>query len=421
MPIFNSPNPSSCIQCHLSAVDLKDYILPSSRETFLSLRDQGLVDVASPSESKILNLISMGDLDSDSKARRIHKKVREQEYEAFSSWIVACCSDPVLSNAKLEIEKTAGPTKPIKVIRHSRKDRVLDSFVRSVWSQRMRCFPCHTPAELNPANPMHAKPIERHREFVEKFGQRMNIFHDSPLKTMQALLASSSKQHKNALPLINMQDPANSLLLLKPMARVPGKDAGGQLQTPSSVLPVSHVGGIKIHKDDHSYKSILAWIQDYVSASNGEYEDSSELPSDNWYPTQHVVRIRSLPTTWPNLSTVQVFLHHWDDDSNSWQKTPFAFTQSKVTPRKMINGPLFLIASDEQREEFDATGVTLEAAKVQLRIYLDHERKIENDPVLLLNDQVPDALGSLQAKFKVGFKNADVVDGNQLTFAKTEK
>uniref|UniRef100_UPI003569D347 hypothetical protein n=1 Tax=Novipirellula sp. TaxID=2795430 RepID=UPI003569D347 len=38
MPIFNSPNPSSCVQCHLSSVDLKDYIRPSSRETFLSLR-----------------------------------------------------------------------------------------------------------------------------------------------------------------------------------------------------------------------------------------------------------------------------------------------------------------------------------------------------------------------------------------------
>ncbi len=37
MPIFKSPNPSSCVQCHLSAVDLKDYILPSSDATFASL------------------------------------------------------------------------------------------------------------------------------------------------------------------------------------------------------------------------------------------------------------------------------------------------------------------------------------------------------------------------------------------------
>ncbi|MCG8648668.1 MAG: hypothetical protein MI861_02485, partial [Pirellulales bacterium] len=27
MPIFQSPQPSSCVQCHLAAVDLKNYIL----------------------------------------------------------------------------------------------------------------------------------------------------------------------------------------------------------------------------------------------------------------------------------------------------------------------------------------------------------------------------------------------------------
>ena len=42
MPIFKSPNPSSCTECHLAGVDLKNYILPSHRDTFLSLRDQGL-------------------------------------------------------------------------------------------------------------------------------------------------------------------------------------------------------------------------------------------------------------------------------------------------------------------------------------------------------------------------------------------
>ena len=39
-PIFKSPNPSSCVQCHLAGVDLKNYIRPSSKETFLSLRDR---------------------------------------------------------------------------------------------------------------------------------------------------------------------------------------------------------------------------------------------------------------------------------------------------------------------------------------------------------------------------------------------
>src|SRR5688500_1083812 len=60
LPIFRSPDPSSCVQCHLAAVDLKNYILPSHRDTFLSLRDQGLVDLDKPEKSKILQLIEMG-------------------------------------------------------------------------------------------------------------------------------------------------------------------------------------------------------------------------------------------------------------------------------------------------------------------------------------------------------------------------
>src|SRR5262245_29764747 len=54
MPIFRSPQPSSCVQCHLASVDLKNYILPSAEKTFVSLRDQGLVDVKNPEQSKIL-------------------------------------------------------------------------------------------------------------------------------------------------------------------------------------------------------------------------------------------------------------------------------------------------------------------------------------------------------------------------------
>ena len=60
VPIFKSPNPSSCAQCHLAAVDLKDYILPSAKDTFLALRDQGLIDLEKPDNSKILKLINRG-------------------------------------------------------------------------------------------------------------------------------------------------------------------------------------------------------------------------------------------------------------------------------------------------------------------------------------------------------------------------
>src|SRR5258707_8009966 len=84
-PIFKSPNPSSCVQCHLAAVDLKDYILPDHEKTFRSLRDQGLIDLDAPEKSKILKLIQMGERDSRG-AALIHAKTRKAEYEAFAAW-----------------------------------------------------------------------------------------------------------------------------------------------------------------------------------------------------------------------------------------------------------------------------------------------------------------------------------------------
>ncbi len=59
-PIFKSTNPSSCTECHLAGVELKNYILPSAEKTFLSLRDQGLIDLDAPEKSRILALIQMG-------------------------------------------------------------------------------------------------------------------------------------------------------------------------------------------------------------------------------------------------------------------------------------------------------------------------------------------------------------------------
>ncbi len=416
MPIFNSPNPSSCVQCHLSAVDLKDYILPSSRATFLALREQGLVDTERPRDSKILHLISRGDSDPDSLAQRIHAKTREAEYEAFAVWIEACCANPdLLDEAVSESSSSAGPVAPSKVIRHARKDRVLDSFVRNIWSQRMRCFPCHTPSELDPENPLHAKPAQRYRDFVDKYGRRMELFKETPERTLKAWMASSRSHSGPHLPLINVEHPLDSLVLLKPMAKLPPKGDDGQLGSPSSKLPVSHMGGIKMHRNDPSYKAFAAWLQDYARSVQGDYDQPSELPLDNWYPTQHVIRIKELPEQWRGL-TVQVFVHEWDSALQQWSANPVAFTQSLVTPRRFLNGSLFAIAVGDQSDGLDPLGVELTPGRVQLRIYVDHERQLSDAPAKLLNEGPPQATTILQAKFQAGFKQADVIEGSQVVY-----
>src|SRR5262249_19341699 len=125
LPIFKAPDPSSCVQCHLAGVDLKNYILPSHEQTFVSLRDQGLIDLDTPAKSKILALIQMGE-DDKAPASLIQQKVRKAEYEAFADWIKRSARDPKLrSLPKLKPAELAGPKRPVEVIRHARTDRLL--------------------------------------------------------------------------------------------------------------------------------------------------------------------------------------------------------------------------------------------------------------------------------------------------------
>ena len=48
VPIMNAKNPSSCSECHLSGMDLKQYSRPIQEETVASLRDSGLINVKHP-------------------------------------------------------------------------------------------------------------------------------------------------------------------------------------------------------------------------------------------------------------------------------------------------------------------------------------------------------------------------------------
>jgi hypothetical protein len=314
MPIIRSPQPSSCVQCHLSSVDLKNYILPSHEKTFLSLRDQGLINLDAPSKSKILTLIRMGDKDLDRGARLIHEKTRLAEYEAFAAWVDACCHDAKLRDLPpLTESERAGPASSNAVIRHARKSRVVDSFVRNIWSQRMRCFPCHTPHEIDPSNGRHQVAIKNMKKFEEMYPaellERLRIFKKTPEATLQYLVETSRDTPKGKTPLLNLEDPANSLLLLKPMSNVPKKNADGSFELPSPDGPLTHMGGLKLHKNDQSYKSIIAWMRDYASVVNGRYKSVDELPADNWYGSKLVLRLTAAPADWAVGTPVQLFVH----------------------------------------------------------------------------------------------------------------
>lgn len=413
VPIFKSEKPSSCVQCHLSSVDLKDYIRPTAVETFRSLREHNLVDVKNPEQSKILTLIMMGETDNDRQAQLIHKRTRDAEYAAFKNWIVASSQDKDYLAATYPTDGvtdsyTARPEDSVAVIRHARKDRVLDSFTRNIWSQRMRCFPCHTPTEIDPNNPKHAKPLERYKEFVQKYGKKMDLFGESPLASMQSMIASSRKRHGENLPLLNLDDPKQSLLIVKPISKLPAR-VDGRIGPPSSETPVSHMGGLKMRVDDVSYKAFIGWITDYATLSRDGYDGAESLPSDNWIPTQNVIRVKQTPDSWPKLGTVQLFVYPVVDGKSAQE--PVAFTQTLVGPRGFAAGPLFLFSDNaESPEEKDAK---LEDGAFEIRAFLDSDKVLASNPTALLNGKSPVSTTHIDAQWKAGFPNALVIDGQQ--------
>lgn len=409
LPIFRSPNPSSCVQCHLASVDLKDYILPSSERTFVSLRDQGLVDLKQPAESKILSLIRMGERDADAGANLIHKKMRDAELVAFASWIEACCKDDRLRSLPAS-KVVARPVHPDAIIRHARKSRIVDSFVRNVWSQRMRCFPCHTPHEIDSANPKHKIAVKRQSEFAEKYNRgmlrRLHFFRKTPEETLGYLLSDSKKTPENRLPLINIEEPTKSLIVLKPTAKLPKRKADKTFERPSYLEPVSHMGGLKMHKDDQSYKSVLAWIRDYSNLTSGQYTSVKDLPADNWYPTQKVIRLRKIPEEWKVGTVFQLFVHV------KGEVEPVAFTQGTVTPRQIVNGSLFLFGKPNRTT--GSPPPVLEPGEYVVKVYADGDGNVAKDPAALLTDG--DLIGSIKrtAKWRDTFKFAELIDATGL-------
>ena len=418
MPIFRSPKPSSCVQCHLASVDIKDYILPSHVDTFLALREQGLIDLSDPSQSKILQLIEMGKRDLDEGARLIHRKTRQAEYEAFAAWIEACCQDPTLVNASVtDDHQQVGPRKPLEVVRHARKSRLVESFTRHIWSQRMRCFPCHTPNEIDPDNPKHQQAAERHREFVAKYGAKMDLFQETPEATLTRWIASSRKTKSGSYPLINLEHPTKSLIILKPTAKVPEKLADGSLAPPSASDPVSHLGGLKMHVNDQSYKSFATWIEDYAAVVGEHYLTVEDLPADNWIPTQRILRMGEVPESWGNLTTVQLFVHAQDTATGTWSPEPIAFTQGPVTPRRFVNGPLSLIRSNLDGIDLQETdqGFPLKPGKYLIKVFLDSRDRLAQSPSQLLDEE--DFLGQteIDASWRIGFPQAEMFSAISIT------
>ena len=372
MPIFRSDNPSSCVQCHLSGVDLKNYILPSSEQTFVSLRDQGLIDLDKPRESKILKLITMQPEGSGAEkkgAALIHEKNRKAEYEAFAAWIEAASADPKLRSAPpLEKSKVAGPDRPDEVIRHNRADGVLESFTRNVWALRFRCVHCHMPGALK---------FEKH---VDKHGEKMGwLLKDGPAATMDYLIEKK---------LIDLNKPEESLLLLKPLNEV------------------EHGGGQKMARGDADYMAFLGWIQDYARITKNEYKQSDDLPNRATYTGSEIwLRIENLPESWVERTGL-LTVHAPSDRPGGWSEKPVAITTFTVRkgPKLGIFAHGFLMVRSKVADE-----PTLRPGRYLVKLHLEKEKRATTDFEDALKAATFEQSFEVRSDWKAGFKDSTVI------------
>ena len=376
VPIFKSPNPSSCMQCHLAGVDLKDYILPDAEKTFRSLRDQGLIDLDAPEKSKIVKLIDMGGGKTQG-PNAVHAKARKAERDAFVAWIAACAADPQLKSAPRLEEKDLGvPTRPVEVIRHARKDRMLESFEKNVWAWRFRCMNCHT--EGTPQNDKNRKEFGDRVAWVKK---------DGAAATLAYLIASK---------LIDPANPEQSLLLRKPLGE-------------------KHEGGTKFVVGDDAYKGFRSWIEDVAAIRGDKYAAAKDLPVAEAGPekfgTELWLKLTNCPPEWADKFLL-VRVYAWDAKSKKWEADPIAVSDRVVFGKgKLWQHTLTLSAEkDSARDKAWQKKASLPDGKYLVKAYVDGGGKLAKDWKAVLGEADYAGQVEFQARWKEGYGAMTTVD-----------
>jgi hypothetical protein len=341
-PILNSPRPSSCTECHLSGVDLKNYIGKNQQETFASLRAAGLIDVNQPDKSKLLEFIQRVPKNSSP----IRAEVRKLEYEAFRAWITAAVKDPALAAARTTSDQL-GPSLPLEVVRHTRQGRVIQSFVENIWSEMGRCASCHSP-ELN------RQKIGKNGFTRESVDAISWIVPRSPLATLEKLVD---------LGHIDLEDPQQSEVLTKPAGLV------------------KHGGGPKFAVGSRTDKNFRRFLVDYAAVVNGEYATAEDLPATPnmvGVVTNQNLRIIDLPESLHRkLLRVDIYRRV----RGGWSEKPWATAENPIVgPRKMWQSAIFAVAPrGSERARQLKPKQALPAGRYLVKIYVDRQDKTKED------------------------------------------
>ncbi len=169
LPLLQSPDQSSCQECHVAGIGIATFLKDSEAATFASLLSSGWIDTESPEKSKLLTFVNRHTDETTADIQRL----REREFKALTSWITAASKNQELLS--LATNASAGIELDEELIRHLRKDRVVSRFLDSIWADIGRCVNCHSP--------------DRNQKFVKEHGEQMSwVVPNDPARTLNYLL-----------------------------------------------------------------------------------------------------------------------------------------------------------------------------------------------------------------------------------------
>lgn len=250
-PLLNTERPSSCQRCHLPGTDVAKFIRgETSCQKMACLIDQKLVDLEQPNKSKMLKWIERGHTGD---AAPVDDPLVKREYEAFLQWIefssschqFACppIDDPcglrpptpdmpdMPDMGDMEDCGLAGCSYPDLTPENYGCDpeSLVDAFHQHPNEWKGRCDHCHSPKA-------GLAKVGRPPMFMSVLNNRIGA-----RETVAMILAKEDTY-------LNLEEPEQSLLLLKPLEPMQGG--------------VLHGGGTKIRTtEDEMYVDLLNWIK----------------------------------------------------------------------------------------------------------------------------------------------------------------
>ena len=275
-----------------------------------------------------------------------------------------------------------GRKRPVEVVRHARKDRLLESFENTVWAMRFRCMSCHT--EGTPEN----------KKLVAEHGGRVAWVKAGGAEATLSYLRSSK--------LIDPDRPENSLLIRKPLNAV------------------KHGGGKKFLPGDQGYKAYRTFLDDYARVVKDQYPDAAALPKPDSgadrFGTDIWLKLNNTPPSWGDR-LVQIDVYAWDAGRKDWEPAPIATSDRAVWGKgRLWQHSLTLLAAkgSDRASRWKAGRPSLSKGRYLVKAYVDDGGRLAADWRAVLGDGDYAGRVEVVSDWPAGYGRMTVVDAGRV-------